>query len=570
MDGNPFVLDVSSDEELGFTEPTTDYFDWLAKFFEDEDEGGKNGGSDDSDDVVIVREVLADPKKVRKSLHAFQKDDDADCVVLDGDPDKPVTEDNDSGSGSDDLIIVGEKGQVACRDYPHSRHQCANFPFNSTPHDGHCNLCHCYVCDCPAPCSFWGNGVSHTDHCHATDKEEFWKLERDKVRQGKSAPPPQLKLSGAYISTAQHVCNQVLSRPQLARHNASVSTAQTLYDPIPPATHAARSNVSASIVLTPYNRGAAPPQGGCASASVSTAQPSYNRVPPPLQLAHNSVSQSQAPIPPSTGDLHSSFGVPNIISQRRTQRPNLASARSRLQPIVSQQMLNPCNSSLLWDRHPISGRFFGSRPTFKRRGIPGRSLGTHQSVYSPSDDFSLAYSPHLNVHLAAKPIEANPIRLPESSPLEDLEPFLLHEASSMLNQSQISMGNVHPQPQQYGQPPQPSDSSFSHNQTQNFAAPCFSHSTTLLDSTVQSSQQALGEISQSGDAITGSDFLPMAEQHPTPFPVIASPGTMDFGFENWLLENQSVLGADEGPLFPEMNYPSTISAPIDAGIPHFD
>lgn len=30
--------------------------------------------------------------------------------------------------------------QLACRDYPHPRHLCGNFPFNSSPHEEYCDL----------------------------------------------------------------------------------------------------------------------------------------------------------------------------------------------------------------------------------------------------------------------------------------------------------------------------------------------------------------------------------------------------------------------------------------------
>ncbi|KAL4369600.1 hypothetical protein GQ457_05G018780 [Hibiscus cannabinus] len=45
--------------------------------------------------------------------------------------------------------------KVACRDYPHSRHLCLQFSFNTTLHDGYCDLCYCYVCDSAAPCEAW-------------------------------------------------------------------------------------------------------------------------------------------------------------------------------------------------------------------------------------------------------------------------------------------------------------------------------------------------------------------------------------------------------------------------------
>lgn len=68
--------------------------------------------------------------------------------------------------------------EVACRDYPHPRHLCVKFPFNSTPHESYCDKCHCYVCESVAPCVHWGNGVLGIDHCHASEKFAFWKAQR--------------------------------------------------------------------------------------------------------------------------------------------------------------------------------------------------------------------------------------------------------------------------------------------------------------------------------------------------------------------------------------------------------
>jgi len=107
-------------------------------------------------------------------------DDDDDCLVLDSDPDKSVVAvSGDKVDDSDEIEIVGSKGEVACRDFPHPRHLCANFPFNSTSHDKYCKMCHCYVCDAPAPCTFWVNSIDFDSHCHATDKIPMWKKLRD-------------------------------------------------------------------------------------------------------------------------------------------------------------------------------------------------------------------------------------------------------------------------------------------------------------------------------------------------------------------------------------------------------
>ncbi|KAF7050769.1 hypothetical protein CFC21_059091 [Triticum aestivum] len=110
-------------------------------------------------------------------------DDDDDCVILDSDPFSAVVVNDEKDGGSDEeLQIVAEKGKVACRDFPHSRHLCSNMPFGATSHEKHCDMCYCFVCDAPAPCSYWGKGLSVGDHCHATDKETKWKMLREAFR----------------------------------------------------------------------------------------------------------------------------------------------------------------------------------------------------------------------------------------------------------------------------------------------------------------------------------------------------------------------------------------------------
>ncbi|XP_020238848.1 uncharacterized protein LOC109817904 [Cajanus cajan] len=70
-----------------------------------------------------------------------------------------------------DVSINAEKGQVACRDYPHPRHLCVKFPFSTTPHESYCEMCYCCVCDTPAPCLQW-NSFS-VPHCDIADKNEY-------------------------------------------------------------------------------------------------------------------------------------------------------------------------------------------------------------------------------------------------------------------------------------------------------------------------------------------------------------------------------------------------------------
>lgn len=205
MDLDSEALDISSDEDAG------DDPDWLSKLLE---EDGWDGN--ESDEVTVIEEVEHGQRTSKPDL------DDDDCVVLDGDPDSLVRDLNDSASGTDDLLVVGEKGQIACRDYPHSRSLCAKFPFDSTPHERHCEMCHCYVCDSPAPCTHWDNGIPILDHCHATDKEEVWRLLRTDAKEARkmimySAP----SVSPQFNSIPQ---GQVPGQPEIRAFSPTVNS----------------------------------------------------------------------------------------------------------------------------------------------------------------------------------------------------------------------------------------------------------------------------------------------------------------------------------------------------------
>nr|GEY34625.1 hypothetical protein [Tanacetum cinerariifolium] len=189
MDPNTVIVDISSDEE------------------EEETTGRNHNHNSDIDD----------PKWLTDLLDEVTSDDDDDCVVLESDPNEAVSESKDAMNGGkdkdeeDEIVVVGEKGQVACRDYPHSRHLCINFPFATTPNQNHCEQCYCYVCDSLAPCVYWGNGSAGTDHCHATDKDDLWKLARQNTIKGSKGVQPVHKAAHASLSNRQHP--RVVHRP---------------------------------------------------------------------------------------------------------------------------------------------------------------------------------------------------------------------------------------------------------------------------------------------------------------------------------------------------------------------
>ncbi|XP_010442990.1 PREDICTED: uncharacterized protein LOC104725936 [Camelina sativa] len=106
--------------------------------------------------------------KTRQDMKRFEETED--CFILEFDPfdsfdvKRLTFTDDDRDSADKDLAIIHETGQVACRDYPHPRHLCLKFPFESTLKSSRCDLCYCYICDKPAPCAEWTGS-----HCNAYD-----------------------------------------------------------------------------------------------------------------------------------------------------------------------------------------------------------------------------------------------------------------------------------------------------------------------------------------------------------------------------------------------------------------
>ncbi|CAE6239602.1 unnamed protein product [Arabidopsis arenosa] len=107
--------------------------------------------------------------KTRQDMKRIEETED--CFILDFNPFDSFDVKRLSYSLDKDLEIIHETGQVACRDYPHPRHLCLNFPFGSTSNATHCDLCYCYVCDKPAPCALW-----MSSHCNASEDSMVRKL----------------------------------------------------------------------------------------------------------------------------------------------------------------------------------------------------------------------------------------------------------------------------------------------------------------------------------------------------------------------------------------------------------
>uniref|UniRef100_A0ACD5WW32 Uncharacterized protein n=1 Tax=Avena sativa TaxID=4498 RepID=A0ACD5WW32_AVESA len=206
------VIEILSDDEteqvsVASKPPAADAFQWASSLLLDD----LNGFGEGLDDSAMIQDFLSTLEGEKKTAAAAaDDDDDDDCVILDGDPDnKPpvvaVKQEKVPGEkdgSEEELQVLGEKGEVACRDFPHPRHLCAKLPFRTGSHANYCTMCHCYVCDSPAPCPSWGKGTLPSDHCHATDKDEKWSKKRQLLKRKGLAPSNHATIKKKVLSSS--------------------------------------------------------------------------------------------------------------------------------------------------------------------------------------------------------------------------------------------------------------------------------------------------------------------------------------------------------------------------------
>ncbi|KAE9590995.1 hypothetical protein Lalb_Chr20g0113481 [Lupinus albus] len=128
MEGNALVLDISSDaeeeEESKSLEEKEERegekviveYDWIKHFFDVSDEEVEQGN-----EVVVVNEVKKKDEEeatltskcssIISTKPVNDEGEEDDCVILDCDPEKNVNSVEHGLSESDELLVVGEKGQ---------------------------------------------------------------------------------------------------------------------------------------------------------------------------------------------------------------------------------------------------------------------------------------------------------------------------------------------------------------------------------------------------------------------------------------------------------------------------
>nr|DAD36909.1 TPA_asm: hypothetical protein HUJ06_007550 [Nelumbo nucifera] len=522
MDHNPVILEISSDEEGGLDEVIDDNLDWISELLYP-----VGNVTEESDDVVVVGEFRASSVFQKQNYKppdtAKLKDDsDDECMILDGDPDNPVAVVNDTEDGSEELLIVGEKGQLACRDYPHPRHLCAKFPFSSTPHEKYCDLCHCYVCEIHAPCASWGYGLSSTDHCHATDKEQIWRVKRKHLKQGNTVPPPVPKLPNTALSMMLPSSNTVQTPNQ----------------------------------LVPPNQGFVP--------------------------IHSSSNSAQ----PHACSSASNFGMSNIISPRSSnRRAGVIQHRNRLSPHLSRSQLMPVMNNLIQkETSGRSGtsvpRFVPYHTKSKRAGTTG--CGLLHNLHGPGNGFP-SNSNNL-VSKSQQPRSYAPHEGCKTS-WQDFLTVNNLELESCQSSSQTSMGSnfayfqsytISSQPQSCSQPTL--QLSESHNTIlQANPSPNATNLNPLdlifreINNTTESIQLPPEADSNFQSVKPSFDYsFPITESNP-PYTSSTNSVPSDFCMENWPYpDHQSVMGTTKDcvPYEPDIVLPESSS--VDPAMVVFD
>ncbi|XP_020228654.1 uncharacterized protein LOC109809690 [Cajanus cajan] len=431
----PVVLEISSDEEEGLEQSLTaiDY-SWIRDIL-----------SDDSDEVEVIEEKK--PTLVTKNMHDDDDDDDEDeddeddCIILEGDPEKGASV-VEEATDSDELLVIGEKGPIACRDYPHARHLCATFPFSSTPHERHCSQCHCYVCDSIAPCLKWGTGSLGSDHCHANDKTEQWKIQRKTSKLGQSSPVPASTNFGTSLEPGNLQSNEFQPPGIIRLSPNSVLPSQV-------------SRSTALHTISSLN-------------SIPHIQTSLSTITRPLSTSSpNSSVQNQIsrPINTTTMSTGTNITVPNGANLGRSQESRSTLMINRYQPhSVSRPVLSVRSHPIQKERGNSASNL---RPQLLRPHMSkGADSAGNTLMTNNSSQRSSAFNSHVNMtqhpnyHNAARfPNYGNCIRPYQPTNI----PFYLQQSSEPASLSCVNQHTVASETQANTQPlPQPNDSQDFH------------------------------------------------------------------------------------------------------------
>ncbi|KAG6437924.1 hypothetical protein SASPL_102855 [Salvia splendens] len=632
----PIVLDISSDEETVFGDVSKGFGEfgykedgeWLSRLLVEV------GGNidDDSDDVVFVGELFPNATKKSRSDSvkvAIDDGDDDDCMVLDGDPDNPVVAVNhkDDGDDSDDLEIVGEKGEVACRDFPHPRHLCAKYHFATYRHEVHCGQCHCYVCDVLAPCLHWGTGFNSADHCHASDKEEFWKSERKRVKKIDKPVANRSTITACVESYFQSIqvpgcapsqphslpqnqgVNPGTIRPCVQSSSVSMPNAMNRVRSQPPGRVASRYNpLSPLASVRSHSQPRSPYTLTPRVAPMNKSHPVGSQIP---QSSHRPVFKRNGLIGASTNNnkhAHRSqlSGDPTLSRRRALQaavtdvrrsqatvlssRPNMdarhanyssSNPRMNLQRLPNYSPVFTPHQSLTPSQPSVSGTSLGSprlQPytcTEPRAGNISKSAGPEPYITSvpdshvPSQTVDSCHSDAGNTFLDQ--LHSRSTISSCSGPINDFaQPQKQSHPTSPLAYGQNDVQHQHLTQSGMGSSPADfgffCDSSVNHGNMQIHAENGAPAETSQVQN-IQDDQPSVTPLTVDNPPQQNTAYTSPMNDDVCQFPESGGPGSFDFHLldSSWMFENQSFTGAVEAAASPNWNVYSPETAFADTG-----
>ncbi|KAK8630539.1 hypothetical protein V6N13_079329 [Hibiscus sabdariffa] len=298
-----------------------------------------------------------------------------------------------------------------------------------------------YTVNCAiAPCCYWSSGISNTNHCHATNKEEIWKTLRNSFRLGRNVSAPIVPSHSIVMPQLDHAPRRDII--QLTTQNHVSGPTPTHHVPRPTLVQASGNCISQNHVLRPsiihacsastrrwipYN----PSVGGRHVLNKSTVQP------PPVSQevlgVHNTVMRRDRGI--KIRDLGSQFVSSNTISKRLDME---VSSTVNLAPYVPSENNTSARASR-YQQNPASVAPSNERnpnPIGWPKNCSDTSLGTytHQISSQPSMDCVFTntapsltsanswHVPQSNVHEDSNHIQSqnHPARLGKDRPDFDI------------------------------------------------------------------------------------------------------------------------------------------------------
>jgi hypothetical protein len=168
-----------------------------------------DGDYDDDDDVEIVEPVIPKLASITPSEKYKQ-------LYKQGGIGVGVADDDD------DVVVEGVLNETRL---PHIRQYCAKFPFKMGSHHLNCDMCYCYICDCPVrECNEW-NTLGLVRHCIAHDKNRNYQRMRSVVRSAKEKT--RMNTSSNKSSNTTSTTNSVVRAAAAFRFPTTATTTAT-------------------------------------------------------------------------------------------------------------------------------------------------------------------------------------------------------------------------------------------------------------------------------------------------------------------------------------------------------